>query len=136
MPRPLAITDPTTGRMQSPAIERAASERLAARRYDNEETGTSRRDLLLFVHALVKCLDRTNNYKLRLQTKALVVECVKRNRMGDPNFSPLQESLALRLRGLVGPVYWRQAQDFVRSYQVSKAVAGRVRSSSSRSTAI
>jgi len=48
--------------------------------------------------------------------KALVAECVKRNRMGDPHFSPLHQSLELRLRGLVGPVYWKQAKDTIHSF--------------------
>ena len=81
----------------------------------------SRRDLLLLVHVLIKCLEESQSYKLKLQAKALVSECIKRNRMGDPHFSPLQESLETRLRGLVGPVYWKRAQDCLRSYQRSNS---------------
>lgn len=80
-----------------------------------------RRNFLLFVRVLIKCIEKSNNYKLTLQTKAIVSECVKRNRMGDPHFSPLQESIELRLRGMVGPTYWNQANDYVHCYNLAKA---------------
>jgi hypothetical protein len=80
-----------------------------------------RRDFLLFVRVLIKCIEQSRNYKLTLQTKALVAECVKRNRMGDPHFSPLQDSMEIRLRGLVGPNYWHQAKDYIHCFQQAKS---------------
>ena len=79
-----------------------------------------RRDFLLFVRVLIKCIEQSHNYKLTLQTKALVAECVKRNRMGDPHFSPLQDSMEIRLRGLVGQDYWHQAKDYIHCFQKAK----------------
>jgi hypothetical protein len=80
-----------------------------------------RRDFLLFVRVLIKCIEQSRNYKLTLQTKALVAECVKRNRMGDPHFSPLQDSMEIRLRGLVGPNYWHQAKDYIHCFKKAKS---------------
>ena len=80
-----------------------------------------RRHFLLFVRVLIKCIEQSQNYKLKLQAKAMVSECVKRNRMGDPHFSPLQESLELRLRGLVGPDYWNQAKDYMHCYHTARS---------------
>ena len=127
VPRTLTVAAPLP--LPAPPVDAVASEKLVPRRLPNNRQQTKKRhDLLLFVHALIKCLDGTQSYKLRLQTKALVAECVKRNRMGDPNFSPLRESLEVRLRGLVGPIYWRQAQEYMRSYQACKTMAIRARS--------
>ncbi|CAB9504716.1 expressed unknown protein [Seminavis robusta] len=84
-----------------------------------------RREFLLFVRVLIKCIEQSNNYKLTMQTKALVAECVKRNRMGDPHFTPLQDSMALRLRGLVGPQYWTKAKECMHSFQSAKKQATR-----------
>ena len=56
------------------------------------------------------------NFKLTLQAKALVAECCRRNQMGDKNFSPLQESLSERLRGLVGEHHWKRAIYYLQIY--------------------
>ena len=80
-----------------------------------------RRDLLLFVRILIKCIEMSQNTKLCMQTKAMVSECVKRNRMGDPHFSPLQENLEMRLRALVGPDYWNLAKDYVHCFKKAQS---------------
>merc|ERR1712137_1380266 len=61
------------------------------------------------------------NYKLKLQAKALVSECIKRNKMGDPHFMPLQETIEMRLNGLVGSTYWNQAKKYMVIYSAEKA---------------
>ena len=121
VPKALAIT--SRPYLPSPPSRSAPSERRVARyRQNNNEddddttTSSNRRDLLLMVRTVLHCVNHDQNYKLRLQTKALVAECIKRHRMGDPHFTPLQESLRLRLKGLVGPLYWQQAENFLRSY--------------------
>jgi hypothetical protein len=74
-----------------------------------------RRDFLLFVKILLKCV--AHDYKLTLQTRALVKECVKRNRMKDEHFTPLQESVEMRLQGLVGFQHWNKAKSYLLCYQ-------------------
>lgn len=85
----------------------------------------SRRDFLMFIKVLLKCIEQSkDHYKLSIQAKALVAECIKRNRMGDPHFSPLQENVELRLRGLVGPVMFNKAMDMMDRFQATKLQRG------------
>ena len=75
-----------------------------------------RKDLLVFVSILLKIIEQSHNFKLTLQVKAMISECVRRNRMGDEHFTPLQKSIAERVRGLVGPNYWKQAEVCARCF--------------------
>lgn len=69
-----------------------------------------------FVAILLMYLNGGRNYKLSIQAKALVAECCQRNRMGDPHFSPLQESLSERLFALVQKAHWDRARTYLFVY--------------------
>jgi hypothetical protein len=68
---------------------------------------TEREQFLIFVKILFKFLDADQN--LRQRAKAIVSECTRRNRLGDTEFSPLQEAVERRLRLIVGDIYWTRA---------------------------
>ena len=76
----------------------------------------SQKDFLLFIKILLKCLSATQNHVLKDRTKAIVSECTKRNRLGDPAYMPLQKAVEIRLRPLVGENLWTRAQNYVQSY--------------------
>lgn len=80
-----------------------------------------RRDFLLFIRVLLKCIEKSDDYKLALQTRAMVKECVKRNRMKDEHFMPLQQSVECRLQGLVGLKVWSKARAYMNCYRTVRA---------------
>ena len=72
---------------------------------------------LLQVKVLLQYLRRqgrnSNNpsmFLLYTQAKEVVSTCVKRNRMGDANFTPLKPTLSALLRELVGDVHWEYSK--------------------------
>ena len=71
--------------------------RIRCRRHLNE-----RERVLLFVKVLLRFLECSNNKKLKKQAKAIVFLCVRRNRMGDPNFTPLKHAVEDHLHTIVG----------------------------------
>lgn len=76
----------------------------------------TQKDFLLFIKILLKCLTTTQNQLLKERTKAIVSECTKRNRLGDPAYMPLQTAVEVRLRPLVGEQLWTRAENYVQSY--------------------
>lgn len=83
---------------------------------DSAAALSKQKSFLLFIKVLLKCLDTTGNHVLKDRTKAIVGECTRRNRMGDPAFMPLQDAVEARLRVVVGEDYWTRAQRYVQSY--------------------
>jgi hypothetical protein len=72
---------------------------------------SEREKFLIFVKILLHCLkvDQVDP-GIHPNAKAVVSECTRRNRMGDPNFSPLQPAVERRLRRTVGEVRWARAR--------------------------
>lgn len=56
----------------------------------------------------IKTLFRLINPALRFRAKTIVLECTRRHRMRLDQ-TPLQDAVELRLRPLVGELYWSQA---------------------------
>ena len=50
------------------------------------------------------------------KAKSVVNECVRRNRLGDPDYSPLPEAVEERLKPMVGHLYWRRARSLLDAY--------------------
>jgi hypothetical protein len=77
---------------------------------------------LIFIKILFKCIERSSNGRLRQRAKAIVTECTRRNRMGDSNFSPLQDAVETRLKDIVGDMYWNQAKVYTGYYCQQKGI--------------
>jgi hypothetical protein len=77
---------------------------------------------LIFIKILFKCIERSSNGRLRLRAKAIVTECTRRNRMGDSNFSPLQGAVEIRLKEIVGDMFWNQAKVYTGYYCQQKGI--------------
>ena len=77
---------------------------------------------LIFIKILFKCIERCSNGLLRQRAKAIVTECTRRNRMGDSNFSPLQDAVEARLKDIVGDMYWNQAKVYTGYYCQQKGI--------------
>jgi hypothetical protein len=61
-----------------------------------------RKECLVVVKIILKFFERTNDQNLRLVVKAVVSDCIRRNRMGDTNFTPLHQVVKDCLRSVVG----------------------------------
>jgi hypothetical protein len=82
-----------------------------------------RERFLIFIKILFKCLDQGNEPTLQQRAKKIVVECTRRNRLGDPQFSPLMEAVEKRLRRVVGEVHWRRALLLLRHFSAKRMKA-------------
>jgi len=58
---------------------------------------------------LFKCLEQTQSLQICSRAKKIVGDCTKRNRAGDPEFTPLMDAVEKRLRPFVGETQWRRA---------------------------
>jgi hypothetical protein len=77
---------------------------------------TEKERFVLFVKILLKCLDRPgvnggsdDARALKQVAKATILECTRRNRMGDSSYTPLLDALERRLRSTVGDENWHRA---------------------------
>lgn len=76
---------------------------------------------LVFIKILFKCLDQANEPEIRDRAKEIVAECTRRNRMGDPKFTPLVEAVEKRLRVFVGEVHWKKASILLRAFAAKQS---------------
>jgi len=80
----------------------------------------SREQFLIFIKILFKILDQTNEIHTRNRAKKLVAECTRKNRSGDPRYTPLMEAVEKRLRLFVGEAHWRKAMMLLRHYYLKQ----------------
>ncbi|CAJ1934659.1 unnamed protein product [Cylindrotheca closterium] len=72
-----------------------------------QESRLNRERFVVFLQILLRRLEVSQAFHLKLQAKVLVMQCTRNNKMGDA--TPLVTSLELHLRQLVGEVHWRYA---------------------------
>lgn len=84
----------------------------------SNKCSTPRDRFSAFVSILLMQLDGGNSkdYKLSIQAKALVAECIRRSEMQDPHFLPFEQSMSQRLRALVGDYHWNKAMANLQYY--------------------
>ena len=80
---------------------------------------------LLFIKILFKSLGREET-ETRDVAKSIVSDCTRRNRLGDPQYSPLMDAIDRRLRGHVGEVHWRRAHMYMQHYMSRDQRAARL----------
>lgn len=81
----------------------------------------------VFVKILFKELDGSEDAcELRNVAKAIVLDCIQRNRLGDPAYHPLMDALDERLRRHVGEIYWRRAHLYLQHYMTQRVRATRL----------
>jgi hypothetical protein len=83
-----------------------------------------RERFLVFIKILFRLLDEANEPEVRLRAKKIVAECTRRNRLRDPNFSPLMEAVERRLRGFVGEALWKRALLLLRHFLAKRIEHG------------
>jgi hypothetical protein len=76
---------------------------------------------LMFLKILLKSIEQSGDRVLSEQARSAIRTCTRRNRMGDPRFSPLDEVLEEYLRQMVGELNWAKAKDYQRVYLTKKS---------------
>jgi hypothetical protein len=74
---------------------------------------TENQKFLIFMKVMFNFLQQHEEHASLRRAKNIVNECTKRNRMGDENYMPLQESVTVRLRSVVGELYWNLTRDYL-----------------------
>ena len=73
-------------------------------------------EFAIFLKVLIKLLNDDEQYLMVRNVKIVVLQSTRGNRAGDPTFCPLIGSIVIRLRRLVGDVYWNRAMDYTKWY--------------------
>ncbi len=71
---------------------------------------SDRQKTFVFVKMLLQYLDRANIHLMQVQAKAIIAECVQRNRMGDPLYADLQNALQVHLSAVLGYTTYTRIQ--------------------------
>lgn len=71
---------------------------------------------ILYINALFQYLEISSSPDLVREAKRVVRECTRRNRMGDPTFSPLIRAVVCKVRRCIGEAHWARANVFFRVY--------------------
>ena len=71
---------------------------------------------LIFIKILFKSLSQSACTDVREKAKNIVSDCTRRNRLGDPQCTPLMDAIDRRLRCHVGEAHWRRAHVFMQHY--------------------
>ena len=83
-----------------------------------------RENFLIFTRILFKCLSDHPSAKVRVEAKQIIVDCTKRNRLGEPGFHPLINAIEVRLRHVIGDIHWHRAEQYLGHYMTFRRKGG------------
>lgn len=72
-----------------------------------------KKTFLLFMKILFKSIEDS---EVRDTAKTIVSDCTRRNRQGDPHYTPLIKAIDSRLRHHVGEAQWRRAHMYTQRF--------------------
>ena len=84
-----------------------------------------RENFLVFTRILFKCLSDHPSPEVRIEAKRTIMDCTRRNRMGDPGYHPLIDAIEARLRHIIGDIHWKKALEYLDHYMTYRRI-GRV----------
>lgn len=121
-PPPTTFAAPYEQRCSSPAPSLASVQSsVSSSAGSSSVTRAQRARFLIFMKILFKCLEQAHEFELRDQAKQIVAECTRRNRNGDPNFTPLMDAVERRLRRLVGEAHWKKSSMLLRYFAAKQS---------------
>ena len=91
----------------------------------NESNGpvlTRQEMFLVFVKVIFLYIKSKKDRTLQRQVAAVISECTRRNRRGDPDYSPLQDAVEKHLRESLGLLHFTQAKLCFDSYCVTRRI--------------
>ena len=83
-----------------------------------------RENFLVFTRMLFKCLSDHPSSEVRTEAKRAIMDCTRRNRMGDPGYHPLIDAIEARLRHIIGDIHWKKALEYLDHYMTHRRIGG------------
>ena len=83
-----------------------------------------RENFLVFTRILFKCLSDHPSPEVRIEAKRTIMDCTRRNRMGDPGYHPLIDAIEARLRHIIGDIHWKKALEYLDHYMTYRRIGG------------
>lgn len=83
-----------------------------------------RENFLVFTRILFKCLSDHPSSEVRTEAKRTIMDCTRRNRMGDPGYHPLIDAIEARLRHVIGDIHWKKALEYLDHYMTCRRIGG------------
>lgn len=81
-----------------------------------QKTSKERKEqFLMFTKVLMKYLEQKDP-GMHARAKEVIRDCARKNKEGDPSYASLSASMQSHLKTLVGDLYWKKAQDYLRQY--------------------
>lgn len=77
---------------------------------------SSKMRLMVFIKIILKCLESDLDPNVRLKAKQVIAECTRKNREGDPDYTPLEDAIERRLRFAVDDFHWNKAKTLMDHY--------------------
>ncbi len=109
-PKPSNISSAPTPRTTATKNSTGGSQSL-----QEKEAKQRKEKFLMFTRVLMKYLEQKDP-QMHSQAKFVIRECAKKNQGGDPAFASLSKAMQTRLRELVGPTYWKRAEDYLTQF--------------------
>ena len=83
---------------------------------------SSKMRLMVFIKIILKCLESDLvDPNVRLKVKQVIAECTRKNREGDPDYTPLEDAIERRLRFAVDDCHWNRAKTLMDHYIVTQS---------------
>ena len=82
---------------------------------------TRRKQLLIFIKIILKCLDQDPT--LRLEAKQIITECTKKNRQKEIGYDNLSDAITRKLRIAVGERHWSRAETLLHHYLKTRPIS-------------
>mmetsp|Transcript_23207 Transcript_23207/g.55026 ORF Transcript_23207/g.55026 Transcript_23207/m.55026 type:complete len:215 (-) Transcript_23207:313-957(-) len=122
---PLPPPPPTSASTPAGAVSTDRGEMAQSQTQQQQQ---QKRQFLLFIKILFKILDQNHDVTVekREAARAIVADCTRRNRLGDPAFIPLMAAVDARLRRHLGEQHWRKAHMYMRHYMNREAARTRL----------
>ena len=79
------------------------------------EQKSRKEQFLMFTRVLMKYLEQ-KDHPMHSRAKEVIRDCAKKNKEGNPAYSSLSASMQSHLRSLVGEVYWKKVEEYLRQY--------------------
>jgi hypothetical protein len=116
-PSGTAIFPPSSySRGTGPPPSAAASSSVSNVMSVEQKTSKERKEqFLMFTKVLMKYLEQKDP-AMHTRAKEVIRDCARKNKEGNPSYSSLSASMQSHLKNLVGDLYWKKAQDYLRQY--------------------
>ena len=83
------------------------------------EQKSRKEQFLMFTRVLMKYLEQKDQ-KMHSRAKEVIRDCAKKNKEGNPAFSSLSASMQSHLKQLVGQIYWKKAEEYLKQYMTQQ----------------